>query len=76
MGDVLGGTRSGSAQGSLYWGSARVSISLLYQRSAGEHFYICSPALALLGLFVHGFQRLNIPEQFDPAINACFALRL
>ncbi len=37
--------------------------------SALRHF-------ALLRLSGHGFQCLDILEQFDPAVNACFALRL
>jgi hypothetical protein len=75
MGDVLGGTRSGSAQGSLYWGTARGLISLpLSFESRKAAFYVAFRLF--LYLSIGGLQRISIVEQFDPAINIHLALRL
>jgi hypothetical protein len=77
MGDVLGGTCCGSAQGSLNWGTAGVLIffSLPFKRRKVD-FTIAFRRFFLLWLPVHGFQRFGIVDQFDPAINMRLALSL
>ena len=76
MGDVLGGTCSGSSQGSLYRGTAGilVSFSLPFKRRQANSNLLAGASF--LCLPVHGFQRIGIVDQFDPAINMRLALSL
>lgn len=76
MGDVLGGTCSGSIIGSLYWGTGRaidfLTLPVQEAESAGKK---CFP-LFCLPLAVNRLQYFRVVQQLDPAINICFALGL
>jgi hypothetical protein len=77
MGDVLGGTCCGSAQGSLNWGTAGILIffSLPFKRRKAIAKSACR-RFFLLWLPVHGFQRFGTVDQLDPAIDMRLALSL
>jgi hypothetical protein len=76
MGDVLGGTCCGSAQGSLYWGTAGILISFSLPLKRRKAISNLLSGASFLWLPVHGFQRFGIVDQLDPAINMRLALSL